>query len=128
MFDLITLSGLYLFTAGTAFILYKMGRWPGGIYHFWMWTIGVSLTVLAFEAHTYLHWPLWICLVPVPITGFIIDTFFLKNTPMKITITKMVSQSGKGNPLALQTKFEGWCVVASYIIGAFFFGVHLGPW
>lgn len=127
MFDFITLSLLYFFTAGVSLIWFLIGRWKGGIYWFWMWTVAVALGVLAFEAHTYFQFPLWLGLLPVPVAGFFIDRF-VKNTDHKITLTRMISKSGSGEPYALKTVWEGILIVVFFMFGGASFGVHLIPW
>lgn len=129
MFDLITLTSFYFFTAGVSLIWYLIGRWKGGIYWFWMWTGVVTMGVIAYEAFGYFHTPLWVGLVPIPILGYFVGRWTPK-IDHKITMTRMITKSGTGEPLALKTKWEARLMVIFYtVIGAVCsFGVHLWAW
>ncbi len=127
MFDLVTLSGLYFFTAVVSLIWYLIGRWKGGIYWFWMWT-GVALWVAAvWEVFAYIHWPLWVLAIVFCIP-WIVLSFFLKKVDHKVTLTRMITKSGTGEPLALRTKTEGRLIATSYLIGGTFLVVHVWVW
>lgn len=126
MFDFITLTGLWFFTAGVSLLFHIFRGWKGGIYWFWTWN-GISLVVIAWEIFLYLHWPLW--LLFIAFAGIMAAVSrFVNMTDHAITLTRTVTKSGTGEPLALNTKLEGRIVNICFGIGGAFFLVHLWVW
>lgn len=100
IFDVITLGGLWLCTAGISLILFLLGQWPGGIYHFWFWST-VTLAVVCYEIYLYVRF--------------------------KMTLTRLIKQSGTDKPLVAKHKWIGRGICLSYLLGSIFLIVHFWP-
>lgn len=101
MFDLITLSVLWLCTAGVSLLVFLLGHWPGGIFWFWLWNT-VTLAVGLWELIIYLNY--------------------------KMTLTRLLTKSGTTKPKVVKHKWLARLIVISYMVGALSLGVHLWTW
>lgn len=101
MFDLITLSLLWLFTAGVSGLFWLLKLWPGGIYWFWAWNT-VSLSIALWELFIYLKY--------------------------KMTLTRLLTKSGTDKPMVAKHKTIAKVVIFSYFLGIVSLCVHLWPW
>ena len=101
MFDFITLTLLWIFTAGTSIGTYLLGVWPGGIWWFWFWNT-VTGAVLIYELIIYLKY--------------------------KMTLTRLLTKSGTDKPNVVKHKWAARLIVLSYLLGAVSLCVHLWPW
>lgn len=101
MFDIITLSLLWFFTAGVSGIAYVVKLWDGGIYWFWAWNC-VALAIGAWELYLYLKY--------------------------RMTLTRTLTKAGTGQPLAAKHKVTAYVIVICYLLGIISLCVHLWPW
>lgn len=100
IFDVITLGGLYLCTAGISLLLFLLGLWPGGIYHFWFWNT-VTLAVVVYEIYLYVRFGM--------------------------TLTRLIKQAGTDKPLVAKHKWIARGICLSYALGSLFLVVHFWP-
>ena len=101
IFDIVTLSLLWFFTAGVSLIAYLLKFWPGGVIWFWVWN-AVTLVIAIWELYIYIKY--------------------------KMTLTRLVTKAGTDKPKVIKHKWMARLIVICYMLGALSLGVHLWPW